>query len=64
MTKLQFFPLEWKVAQIVMLLEPDKQPEEAKSYRPHKPSTYSIQNIRNSTAATNPTHTQRKKINS
>lgn len=34
MTRLQFFPLEWKVAQIIMLLKPDKQPEEAKSYRP------------------------------
>lgn len=34
MTRLQFFPLEWKVAQIVMLLKPNKQPEEAKSYRP------------------------------
>ncbi|GBP76391.1 Probable RNA-directed DNA polymerase from transposon X-element [Eumeta japonica] len=31
--RLQFFPMEWKVTQIVMLLKPDKQPEEAKSYR-------------------------------
>ncbi|CAG5051913.1 unnamed protein product [Parnassius apollo] len=29
-----FFPLEWTVAQIVMLLKPEKQPEETKSYRP------------------------------
>ncbi|GBP54982.1 Probable RNA-directed DNA polymerase from transposon X-element [Eumeta japonica] len=34
MTKLQFIPPQWKVAQIIMLLKPGKQPEDPKSYRP------------------------------
>lgn len=34
MTKHQFIPLEWKVAKIIMLLKPNKPPEEASSYRP------------------------------
>lgn len=34
MNRLQYFPTEWKVAQIIMLLKPGKQAEDAKSYRP------------------------------
>lgn len=33
-TKLRFIPPQWKTAQIIMLLKPDKPPEDPKSYRP------------------------------
>ncbi|CAH2100420.1 unnamed protein product [Euphydryas editha] len=33
-TKLKLIPPQWKVAQIIMLLKPNKQPEDPKSYRP------------------------------
>lgn len=34
MTRLKFFPPQWKVAKIIMVPKPDKQPEDPKSYRP------------------------------
>lgn len=32
--RLQFIPPQWKTAQIIMLIKPDKKPEDPKSYRP------------------------------
>lgn len=34
MTRLTFFPPQWKVGQIIMILKPGKEPDDPKSYRP------------------------------